>query len=118
MLHENRQLAAILFTDIVGYTAMMQQDEEKAVVIVKKYMAVLKQALTAHRGEVLNDYGDGSLCIFPSATEAVKAAFEIQQQLQSVPSVPLRLGLHSGEIFFEDGKVMGDAGNVASRIQS
>ena len=118
MPQQNRQLAAILFTDIVGYTAMMQQDEKLAVALVKHYIAVLKKTITDHGGQVLNDYGDGSLCIFPSSTEALKAAVEIQQQLQSEPAVPLRIGLHLGEIFFEDEKVMGDSINVASRIQS
>src|SRR5664279_677127 len=113
-----RRLAAILFTDIVGYTAMMQQNELKALTIIKRYAAVLKQSVKLHNGEVLNDYGDGSLCIFASAAEAVQCALEMQQQLQTEPSIPLRIGLHVGEIFFEDGKLLGDGVNVASRIQS
>ena len=113
-----RQLAALLFTDIVGYTAMMQQDEQMAVNITRHYITVLKQLVTAHDGKILNDYGDGSLCSFPSATEAVQCAIEIQKQLQTEPQVPLRIGLHVGEIFFEADKVMGDSVNIASRIQS
>ena len=66
----------------------------------------------------MNDYGDGSLCTFTSATAAVRCALEIQQQLQSEPKVSLRIGLHIGEIIFEQGKVMGDGVNIASRIQS
>ncbi len=115
---QQRRLAAILFTDIVGYTALMQQDESKAVAMVKRYISVLRRIVGAHSGEILNDYGDGSLCTFSSATEAVKCAEEIQKQLKQEPVVPLRIGLHIGEIFFEDGKVMGDGVNVASRIQS
>src|SRR5258705_9684633 len=118
MPQPTRQLAAILFTDIVGYTAMMQHDETQVVALVKHYIAVLKKTVSDHGGRVLNDYGDGSLCIFPSSTEVVKAAIEIQQQLQTEPAVPLRIGLHLGEIFFEEEKVMGDSINVASRIQS
>ena len=115
---QQRRLAAILFTDIVGYTALMQQDESKAVAMVKRYISVLRRIVSAHSGEILNDYGDGSLCTFSSATEAVKCAEEIQKQLQQEPAVPLRIGLHIGEIFFEGEKVMGDGVNVASRIQS
>jgi class 3 adenylate cyclase len=115
---QQRRLAAILFTDIVGYTAMMQQNETVALEMIKRHSAVLNQAVTSHDGEVLNDYGDSSLCIFPSAAEAVLSALEIQQQLQTEPVVPLRIGLHIGEIFFEDGKIIGDGVNVASRIQS
>lgn len=115
---QTRRLAAILFTDIVGYTAMMQKDEQLAVLVTQRYISVLKKLVPSYGGEILNDYGDGSLCTFPSATEAMRCAMEIQRQLQTNPKVPLRIGLHVGEIFFEDGKVFGDGVNVASRIQS
>lgn len=117
-MEQNRQLAAILFTDMVGYTAMMQHDEQKALAIMRRYTGVLKPLVTEYNGQVLNDYGDGNLCSFSSATQAVKCALEIQRQLQNEPKVPLRIGLHVGELFFEGGKVMGDSVNVASRIQS
>jgi adenylate cyclase len=61
MQQQNRQLAAILFTDIVGYTAMMQQDEQIAVSVNKRYGSVLKQSVSSYGGEILNDFGDGSL---------------------------------------------------------
>jgi class 3 adenylate cyclase/CheY-like chemotaxis protein len=115
---QHRRLAAILFTDIVGYTAMMQLNEMEALSTIKRYTAVLKKYVHAHNGEVANDYGDGSLCVFSSAGEAVQCALEMQQQLQTEPKVPLRIGLHIGEIFFEDGKILGDGVNLASRIQS
>lgn len=118
MPQQSRQLAAILFTDIVGYTAIMQQDEQMAVNITRHYITVLNQLVAEHDGRILNDYGDGSLCSFSSATEAVQCAVEIQQQLQTEPKVPLRIGLHVGELFFEGDKVMGDSVNIASRIQS
>ncbi len=118
MQNHRRHLAAILFTDIVGYTAMMQQNETKAVVVMKRYTAVLQNAVSTNSGQILNDYGDGSLCSFPSVTDALKCALELQEQLQAEPVVPLRIGLHIGEIFFDDGKVMGDGVNIASRIQS
>jgi len=118
MKEQNRQLAAILFTDIVGSTAMMQRDEQTAVSVNKRYVAVMKKFVSLHGGKILNDYGDGNLCSFSSASAAVRAAIDIQLQLQMEPQVPLRIGLHVGEIFFEDGKVMGDSVNVASRVQS
>jgi class 3 adenylate cyclase len=64
-----RRLAAILFTHIVGYTAMMQKDEAKAVRTVKRYITALQKVIAEHTGEILNDYGDGSLYIFPSALD-------------------------------------------------
>lgn len=115
---DQRRLAAILFTDIVGYTAMMQKNEADALRVIKRHDTVLKEIVTGHSGEVLNDYGDSSLCIFSSASEAVHCAYEVQRQLQQEPIVPLRIGLHIGEIFFNEGKLMGDGVNIASRIQS
>jgi TolB-like protein/cytochrome c-type biogenesis protein CcmH/NrfG len=117
-MSQQRRLAAILFTDIVGSTAIMQKDEQAALSMNKRYAFVLKQSVSTHGGEILNDYGDGSLCAFGSATQAVRCAIEMQQQLQTEPKVPLRIGLHIGEMFFEDGKPFGDGVNVASRIQS
>src|SRR4030095_11959713 len=99
-------------------TGMMQQDEQNAVSITKRYTSVLKQLVPLHGGEILNDYGDGCLCSFSSATEAVRCSIKIQQQLQHEPKVPLLIGLHVGEFFLEDGKIFGDGVNVASRIQS
>ncbi len=115
---QNRQLAAILFTDIVGSTAIMQKDVQAAVSINKRYVTVMKECVAAYSGQILNDYGDGNLCTFTSATQAVRCAMEIQQQLRIEPIVPVRIGLHIGEILFEGGKVFGDGVNVASRVQS
>jgi adenylate cyclase len=112
------QLAAIMFTDIVGYTAIMQQDEKKALQVIKRYNESLEKHVTQAGGKVLNYYGDGSLCIFPSATDAVECSLALQQELRSEPVVPLRVGLHIGEVFFEHEKALGDGVNVASRVQS
>jgi adenylate cyclase len=117
-MQQTRRLAAILFTDIVGSTAMMQKDEQAALLLNKRYVAVLKQCVLSRGGEILNDYGDGSLCTFSSATEALRCSIEMQRQFQLEPKVPLRIGLHVGEIFFEDEKVLGDGVNITSRIQS
>src|SRR5688500_12960575 len=118
MTTQSRQLAAIMFTDIVGYTAMMQQNEDKAVAVIKHYNASLEKWVTHFNGQILNYYGDGSLCIFSSATDAVNCSIEIQKELKTEPAVPLRIGLHIGEVFFEDAKALGDGVNVASRVQS
>jgi len=118
MTTQSRQLAAIMFTDIVGYTAMMQQNEDKAVAVIKHYNASLEIWVSHFNGQVLNYYGDGSLCIFSSATDAVNCSLAIQKDLKNEPVVPLRIGLHIGEVFFEDAKALGDGVNVASRVQS
>ena len=73
-MSQQRHLAAILFTDIVGYTALMQENEQKAVALIKHYNASLNKLVTLHEGKVLNYYGDGNLCTFPSATEALNCS--------------------------------------------
>ena len=95
-MQQTRRLAAILFTDIVGSTSMMQKDEQHAVSINRRYVAVLKECVLPRGGEILNDFGDGSLCCFSSATEALRCAIEMQQKFQLEPKVPLRIGLHVG----------------------
>ena len=117
-MSQGRQLAAIMFTDIVGYTAMMQADEQKTVAVIKHYNITLESLVRQHDGQVLNYYGDGSLCIFHSATDAANCSLALQEELKKEPLVPLRIGLHIGEIFFEDTKALGDGVNVASRVQS
>jgi class 3 adenylate cyclase len=97
---------------------MMQQNEEKAVAVIKHYNSALEKWVTNFNGQVLNYYGDGSLCIFSSATDAVNCSLAVQKDLKSEPVVPLRIGLHIGEVFFEDAKALGDGVNVASRVQS
>lgn len=117
-MEHRRQLAAILFSDIVGYSAIMQHNEAEAVALMNRYESVLQKAVLQYGGKVINDYGDGSLCLFSSALEAVEASIAIQQDLRQLPAVPLRIGLHIGEVIFENGKVMGDGVNIASRIQT
>ena len=113
-----RQLAAIMFTDIAGYTAMMEADEQKTVAVIKHYNAALENLVKQNAGQVLNYYGDGSLCIFHSATDAANCSLALQEELKKAPVVPLRIGLHIGEVFFEDTKALGDGVNIASRVQS
>lgn len=113
-----RHLAAIMFTDIVGYTTMMQANEQKAVAVIKHYNSTLEKLVGQFNGQVVNYYGDGSLCIFQSATDAANCSLELQKELKTDPGVPLRIGLHIGEVFFENGKALGDGVNVASRVQS
>ena len=76
-----RQLAAIMFTDIVGYTAMMQKNEQLAVYMLKRNKAILSKIVADHEGDVVEYFGDGSLCIFFSVTEALQCALELQQEL-------------------------------------
>jgi len=113
-----RQLAAIMFSDIAGYSAMMQDDEHKAKASRDKYKSTTDSVVNARQGRVLQYYGDGSLSMFPSAIEAVRCAVEIQKEMQNEHVVNLRIGLHMGDILFDDDGVYGDSINIASRIES
>ena len=113
-----RQLAAIMFTDMVGYTALMQEDEDKAKSNRDRHRKVLEESIQNHHGLILQYYGDGTLSVFGSAIEAVECAVEIQTELQKEPKIPLRIGLHVGDIVYADDGVYGDAVNIASRIEN
>lgn len=113
-----RRLAAIMFTDIVGYTALMQKDETKAAAIRTRHRTVFNQYHTQYNGEILQYFGDGTLSIFQSGVEAVACAIAIQKVLQTVEKVPLRIGLHIGDIVFDGTDIYGDSVNVSSRIES
>ena len=117
MLH-HRQLAAIMFTDIEGYTAAMQQSEQKAIELRERHRQVLRQAHKQFSGKVIQYYGDGTLSIFQSAVKAVQCALSMQQIFCQPPQVPVRIGLHIGDIIFDDEQVLGDGVNLASRIES
>lgn len=113
-----RQLAAVMFTDIVGYTGLMQGDEAIAVAARTRHRKVFQEQHEIHQGKIIQYYGDGTLSVFKSAIEAVKCAIEIQRLLQEGDTVPLRVGLHMGDIVFNNTEVYGDGVNLASRIES
>ena len=115
---KKRMLAAIMFTDIVGYTAVMQENEQHAANIRSRHRTVLKDRHQEYNGEVVQYYGDGTLSVFRSAVEAVSCAIDIQHDLCSGVQVPLRIGLHLGDIVFDDNEIYGDGVNLASRIES
>ena len=113
-----RQLAAIVFADMVGYTALMQVNESAARQKRARFKEVLDDRVAQNRGKILQHYGDGCLFMFSSALDAVHCAVSIQHDLQQQPTVELRIGIHSGDITIEDGAVYGDGVNLASRIES
>lgn len=113
-----RLLAAIMFADMVGYSALMQEDEEKAMEDRDHQREILEECILKHQGRVIQYYGDGTLSIFGSAIRAVECAVEIQKKLSVPPEVPLRIGLHVGDIVYDDEGAYGDAVNLAARIQS
>lgn len=114
----SRQLAAIMFTDIAGYTAMMQEDETLALQLRNKLRVNLEEQVSLEHGRILEFRGDGALCYFTSTIEAVRSAIALQLEMQSVPIVPLRIGMHTGDVILEGNNIYGDGVNIASRMES
>jgi TolB-like protein/class 3 adenylate cyclase/Tfp pilus assembly protein PilF len=115
---KNRQLAAIMFSDIEGYTSIMQENEKKAIALRNRYREILQRRHENFKGRIIQYYGDGTLSIFPSAINAVACALAMQQEFRRKPIVPVRMGIHSGDIIFDEEQVVGDGVNIASRVES
>ena len=113
----DRRLVAVMFTDIVGYTALMQADEQQAVVKRDLYMDALESRHLAGGGTIVQRLGDGSMSMFPSVLAAVEAAVAIQRDL-AAEDVPVRIGIHAGDVVVEPERLTGDAVNVAARVES
>jgi TolB-like protein/Flp pilus assembly protein TadD len=96
----------------------MEVNEVEANLFREKMVKSVNEEVAAHDGRVVKFEGDGSLCIFNSSINAVRAAVAIQSQMNKDPKVPLRIGIHTGDIVIEDNSVYGDSVNVASRVES
>jgi len=118
--HEQRRLAAIVFTDVAGYSARMQRDETGTLALVRADFGSMKESCTQHGGEVLKSTGDGLLMSFGSVVQAVTCAMQIQKEFGARPPEALqhRIGIHLGDVFREGGDVVGDGVNIAARLQT
>jgi adenylate cyclase len=114
----NRKQSVVFFSDIVGYTRLMEQDENAAFELMKLNLNIHQDVLVKYRGTIIKELGDGILAVFETAPEALRACLEIQKKCLADSKYKLRIGLQSGEIIFDHGDVFGDAVNIASRIQS
>ncbi len=117
-MSQTRQLAAIMFTDIVGYTALMGSDEEKAFRILNRNRKIQKPIIKQFKGRWIKELGDGVMASFNTVSDAVNAAIRIQKDSLGVPDLQLSIGIHLGEVVFENEDVFGDGVNIASRIQA
>src|SRR5687767_9785486 len=107
-MSQSRQLAAIMFTDIVGYTALMGADEKKAFQLLKKNREIHKPLIKQFHGTWIKELGDGVLASFHTVTDAVLCGAAIHQACISVSGLKLRIGIHQGEVVFENNDVFGD----------
>ena len=116
MLEHQRRHVAIMFTDIVGYTALMGSDEDRAFEVLAINRKIHTQLIGQFKGSLIKEVGDGMLVSFNLASEAVRCAIEIQKTSKG-QDIPLKIGIHEGEMVFEGDDVLGDGVNIASRLQ-
>ena len=121
---ENRRLAAIMFTDIVGFSHQMGSDETRTLRLLDVHNQMIRQAVVEHHGTVIKTVGDAFFVDFPSVVHAMQYAQRIQAQFrehntrkEEAEQIHVRIGIHSGDIVQRDGDVFGDGVNVASRLQ-
>ena len=109
--------AAIMFTDIVGYTALMGSDEDRAFEVSRKNREIHYKFITQFNGTLITEMGDGMLISFNLASDAVRCSIEIQKACK-VQNIPLKIGIHEGETVKQGTDVLGDSVNVASRLET
>jgi len=112
---QERRLAAIMFSDIIGYTSLLEKDEKKAFDSLRKNQRIHRRLIKKHRGRWLKEMGGGILASFHSNIDAVMCAVSIQKATEDL-EIPLRIGIHQGDVIFEKKDVLGDGVNIASRI--
>jgi len=115
-MSEKHKLAAIVFTDIVGYTQQMDADEQQTMKLLERQKEIVYPIVESFNGQVLKEIGDGLLMMFDSAIQAVRCVIAFQQELKN-EEFSVRAGIHIGDIIFKDGDVFGSAVNIAARIE-
>lgn len=121
---EHRKLAAIMFTDMVGYSALSQRNEALALELLEEHRRIVRHILPRHGGREVKTTGDGFLIEFPSALAAVQCAVDVQAALHArnlaqpdERQVHIRIGIHVGDVVLRDGDIHGDGVNIAARIE-
>jgi class 3 adenylate cyclase len=105
-----------MFTDIVGYTALMGKDEDKAFDMLRRNHSLHQDQIKKHNGKLIKEIGDGTLASFSLASNAVRCAIDIQRESKD-QNIPLKIGIHEGEMVFAGTDVIGDSVNIAARLQ-
>ncbi|UCF09912.1 MAG: hypothetical protein JSW65_07595 [Candidatus Bipolaricaulota bacterium] len=115
---DRRRLTAVMLTDIVGYTTLTQENEERTLELLREHTETALPLFERFEGRVVKSTGDGFLVTFPSAVEAVRCAIALQKCLaDSEDALRARIGVHVGDVVFRDDDVLGDGVNIASRIE-
>ena len=117
MSEPKRKLAAIVFTDIVGFTKLSAENEPAALALLEKQRELLKSIVEKHGGSWLKEIGDGLLLSFNTSRDAVDCSIAIQKATKKVDDLNLRIAIHQGEVVFQGNDVVGDDVNIAARIE-
>jgi adenylate cyclase len=123
MPKSRRRLAAIMFTDVVGYTALSQRDESLALRLLKKHRDIVRPVFAQYGGREIKTMGDAFLIEFDSALDATMCGVDVQKALHQYneragKKILVRIGIHVGDVVHQDGDVYGDAVNIAERIET
>ena len=118
MTKPKRKLAAIMFTDIVGYTESMSIDEQAAIQGVRKKRSIIQPLIKEYSGVFVKEIGDGTLSYFESAIDASTCAVKLQTKTFDDEFLNIRIGIHVGDIVFDGEDVFGEGVNIASRLES
>ncbi len=113
-----RRLAAIVFTDIVGFSNLTEGDEVKALELLSTQKQILQPIVQDFGGQWLKEMGDGLLLSFPSSHDAVRCAIQIQKAVLGIADLVLRIGVHQGDVVQTETDVLGSGVNIASRIET
>jgi adenylate cyclase len=121
---KKRRLVAIMFTDIVGYSALTQKNENQALKLLEEHNKILRDIFSLYGGKEIKTIGDAFLVEFESALKAVKCAIKIQQSLydrnETVAEhhkIRIRIGIHIGDVIHRGGDLFGDEVNITARIE-
>ena len=117
MPQQTRKLAAIVFTDIVGYTKLAADDQSKASALLKQQRDLFQPIVSKFNGSWIKEVGDGLILTFDTVTDAVNCCIKLQETSKQTDNLNLRIGIHQGEIIIEENDIIGDDVNVASRIE-
>jgi TolB-like protein/class 3 adenylate cyclase/Tfp pilus assembly protein PilF len=118
MNESSRRLAAIMHTDLVGFSRLMAENEQHALGILGAQRALLLSLIAEHRGTLHKELGDRTLSTFGSAVDAFACALAVQQRLHDQGRFELRIGLHVGDVVFEGDDLFGDGINIAARLEA
>ena len=123
-MNEKRRLSGIMFTDVVGYSVIMDKNESAAMKLLENHKNITKPIIENYNGKILKPQGDGFMIEFSSVVDAVRCGTEIQKGISNYNNdknedekIQLRIGIHMGDLIIKDNDIYGHDVNIASRIE-